>query len=79
GENDPWIPIEESMAIWRRALAAAGNRDAEIRRIPDTGHSMLLNEPAYLDDETLRTHPFSPVYTRVIQDFVRLVVAATAE
>lgn len=74
GENDPWIPVEESMAIWRDALAQAGNDDAELHRVPRTGHLMLIDEPAYVDDEDIRAREFSPVYTRLLQDFVRRVV-----
>lgn len=74
GEHDPWIPVEESMAIWRDALAEAGNDDVEMYRIPRTGHCMLIDEPAYVDDENMRDREFSPVYTRLIQDFVRRVV-----
>lgn len=75
GENDPWIPVEESMAIWRDALAGAGNDDAGLHRVPRTGHLMLIDEPAYVDDGDLRAGEFSPVYTRLMQDFVRRVVA----
>ncbi len=74
GENDPWIPVEESMAIWRSALAQAGNDDVELHRVPRTGHLMLIDEPAYVDEKELRPGEFSPVYTRLIQDFVRRVV-----
>jgi uncharacterized protein len=74
GENDPWIPVEKSMAIWRNALAQAGNEDVELHRIPRTGHLMLIDEPAYVDVEDMRTREFSPVYTRLVQDFVRRVV-----
>jgi uncharacterized protein len=74
GENDPWIPVAESMAIWRDALVEAGNDDVEIHRVPRTGHLMLIDEPAYVDDEDMRDRKFSPVYTRLIQDFVRRVV-----
>ncbi|MBX3060879.1 MAG: alpha/beta fold hydrolase [Anaerolineae bacterium] len=74
GENDPWIPVEESMAIWRDALAQAGNDDVELHQVPRTGHLMLIDEPAYVDEKELRAREFSPVYTRLIQDFVRRVV-----
>lgn len=75
GETDPWIPVEESMAIWREALAGAGNDDAGLHRVPLAGHLMLIDEPAYVDDGDLRAGEFSPVYTRLMQDFVRRVVA----
>lgn len=74
GENDPWIPVEESMAIWRDALRRAGNGRGEMHRVPDTGHLMLLDEPAYVDEREMQEKKFSPVYTRLIQDFVRRVV-----
>lgn len=74
GENDPWIPVEESMAIWRDALAQAGNADGEMHRLPRTGHLMLIDEPAYVDDREMHGREFSPIYTRLIQDFVRRVV-----
>ena len=75
GEDDPWIPVEESITIWRRALAEAGNDRAEIHRVPYTGHSMLLDEPAYSDDETFQPSRVSPIYTHLLQDFVRRVVS----
>jgi uncharacterized protein len=74
GEDDPWIPVEESITIWRTALTDAGNTRAEIHRIPHTGHMMLVDEPAYSDDETFRTSRVSPIYTHLLQDFVRRVV-----
>ncbi|MCL4264023.1 MAG: alpha/beta hydrolase [Anaerolineae bacterium] len=74
GENDPWIPVGASMAIWRDALVQAGNDDVEIHRVPRTGHFMLIDEPAYVDYGDMRDRKFSPVYTRLIQDFVRRVM-----
>ena len=74
GENDPWIPVEESITIWREALAEAGNDDVEIHRIPGTGHSMLMDEPGIVDYDNLGDLEFSLVYTRLMQDFVRRVV-----
>jgi pimeloyl-ACP methyl ester carboxylesterase len=73
GENDPWIPVEESIAIWRDALLQAGNGDVEIHRVPRTGHSMVVDEPAYIDNADMSERVFSPVYTRLIQDFARRV------
>jgi pimeloyl-ACP methyl ester carboxylesterase len=74
GEHDPWIPVEESIAIWQDALVQAGNHDVEIHRVPRAGHLMVIDEPAYMDDKTMREKAFSPIYTRLIQDFVRRVV-----
>lgn len=75
GESDPWIPVDQSIAIWRDALVKAGNDDVEIHRIPGIGHSMVIDEPAYLDDYGTSTPAFSPIYTRLMQDFVRRFVA----
>jgi hypothetical protein len=46
----------------------------EIHRVPRAGHLMVIDEPAYMDDKTMREKAFSPIYTRLIQDFVRRVV-----
>ncbi|HSJ52563.1 MAG TPA: alpha/beta fold hydrolase [Anaerolineae bacterium] len=75
GEDDPWIPVEESIAIWRDALAEAGNANVEIHRVPGTGHSMLIDEPGIVDYGDVSHMTFSPVYARLMQDFVRRVAA----
>lgn len=75
GEDDPWIPVEESIAIWRDALREAGNDKVEIHRVPRTGHSMLVDEPPILNDGDAQNLEFSRTYTRLMQDFVRRITA----
>lgn len=75
GEDDPWIPVEESIAIWRSALHAAGNDNVEIHRVPRTGHTMLVDEPPILHDRDAHNLDYSPIYTRLMQDFVLRVIA----
>jgi pimeloyl-ACP methyl ester carboxylesterase len=56
GEDDDWIPIDESIAAWRRALGD----EVEIVRVPGTGH-----DPVLVSGEVL------PRYTETLVTWLR--------
>ncbi len=56
GENDEWVPIDESVAAWQRAAEGSGNRDLTVVRLPGTSHTPTLER-----GETMAT--ISPAYT----------------
>ncbi|MFJ6955581.1 alpha/beta hydrolase family protein, partial [Micromonospora aurantiaca (nom. illeg.)] len=60
GETDAWIPIEDSLAVWRRAA-----RDAEltVARLAGCDHAPTLGEGEDLDS-------VSPQYERVLLDWL---------
>lgn len=74
GENDPWIPVEDSMRIWREAAAEAGNDRVRIHRVARTGHAMIIDEPANVDSSTVGPDDFSKDYAQLMQAFLRSVV-----
>lgn len=71
GDDDPWIPLDKSIAVWRAALAAAGNTAFEIHRLPQTGHSMIAGEAPLAAPAQASPPQFSPRYTSLMQAFVR--------
>src|SRR2546423_2338599 len=56
GEDDDWIPIDESIAAWRRA----GGDEVEIVCVPGTGH-----------DPVLVSGEVSPRYTETLVTWLR--------
>ena len=56
GEDDEWIPIDESIRVWRRACGD----EVEIVRLPGTGH-----EPVLASGEV------SPLYTETLLEWLR--------
>ncbi len=50
-EDDPWVPVEESMALVRRATR--GNPDVTIQRVPKTGHYMEVGANGQVSDDSL--------------------------
>ena len=56
GEDDEWIPIDESIRVWRRARGD----EVEIVRLPGTGH-----EPVLANGEV------SPLYTESLVEWLR--------
>lgn len=57
GERDHLLPVAESVAVYERALARAGNRNVTIRIFPDANHRIQLDgtgkfAPGYLDTLT---------------------------
>ena len=55
GEDDEWIPIDESIRVWRRACGD----EVEIVRLPGTGH-----EPVLASGEV------SPLYTETLLEWL---------
>jgi len=43
GEDDEWIPIDESIEVWRRAAEAGGNTNMTVVRLPGTSHHPTLD------------------------------------
>ncbi len=68
GAADAWVPAEESAAAWRDCLAASGS-EHQIHIIQDTGHTMIVNEPA--NHTSGSQGVFSPEYRARLREFVR--------
>jgi uncharacterized protein len=49
GELDPWIPVTESIAIWRSA--ASSSLDLSIETISGVGHEMVAGDPLSIPTE----------------------------
>lgn len=43
GDDDEWVPVDESVDVWRRAAETAGNPDVTIVRLPGTSHHPTLH------------------------------------
>ena len=63
GEDDEWMPIDASIAAWRRAAEAAGNRDVTVVRLAGARHTPTLGGRKEID-------AVSPEYERVLVDWV---------
>jgi pimeloyl-ACP methyl ester carboxylesterase len=50
-ETDPWVPVEESMILVRRATRS--NPDVMIRRVPKTGHYMEIGADGQVSQDYL--------------------------
>jgi len=61
GEEDANLPVPETLEVWRRAAAAAGNTEVESVRIPAVGH--WPGTP----DRILEG--ISPAYTQILQEY----------
>jgi uncharacterized protein len=68
GEQDPWIPVEESIAVWKKR--AASSLDLRIEVIPGVGHEMVAGDPLAILD---RGQPV-PAYEQVVTDWVARVL-----
>lgn len=62
GESDRWVPVDDSIERWTRALTLDHNPDWAIVRLPASGHAPTV-EP--LDPDTEEGPP-SPLYERVM-------------
>ena len=69
GEDDEWIPIDDSIRVWRDAARAARARDLTIVRLPGMRH-----EPTYGG----RPDRISPDYVRALEDWTRRHVQSGA-
>jgi uncharacterized protein len=61
GEDDEWVPVDESIAAWQRAAAEAGNAEMTIVRLPGTTHHPTLHGGRDLAS-------ISPLYTEHLLD-----------
>jgi uncharacterized protein len=65
GEADRWVPIEESIAIWREAYGAP--EMLTVARLPGSGHFPTLpTDPNDLDE----SGPISPLYEDVLAQWL---------
>ncbi len=67
GENDEWVPVDESIAAWQRAAAAAGNAAVTVVRLPGTTHHPTLHNGQDIAS-------ISPLYTEQLLAWVDRVV-----
>jgi pimeloyl-ACP methyl ester carboxylesterase len=67
GEDDRWVPVEESLDVWRRSYR--GPR-LEVARLPRTGHTpTIADDPADLEERG----PVSLEYERALLSFLARV------
>ncbi|HEX5540185.1 MAG TPA: alpha/beta hydrolase [Micromonospora sp.] len=59
GETDEWMPVDESIAVWRRIRTANGHPEPTICRLPGCGH-----EPTTGGDSNLAA--VSPLYSKTL-------------
>ncbi|HEX5543368.1 MAG TPA: alpha/beta hydrolase [Micromonospora sp.] len=59
GETDEWMPINESIAVWRRTRTANGRPEPTICRLPGYGHELTIG-----DDSNLAA--VSPLYSKTL-------------
>jgi dipeptidyl aminopeptidase/acylaminoacyl peptidase len=67
GETDRWVPIEESIQVWRTALDQHGAR-LTLARLPGCGHFPTLAADPSDPDEA---GPISPAYEQLLADWLR--------
>ncbi|QNL22201.1 alpha/beta hydrolase [Hyphobacterium sp. CCMP332] len=53
GATDRWVPIEESIEVWKNVFDKNGNSNFEIHRINRAGHMMILDEDNNPDQEVI--------------------------
>jgi len=63
GEDDEWIPIDESVSVWRQTTADAGNMAITVVRLPGTSHFPTLHGGRDSDS-------ISPLYTDRLLDWI---------
>jgi pimeloyl-ACP methyl ester carboxylesterase len=63
GETDEWTPIDESIAVWRRAAASSGNDDIEVVRLRGAAHAPTIGG-------CLAAEAISPAYTSAVVDWL---------
>lgn len=65
GATDRWVPIEESIEIWKDVFEKNGNSNFEIHRINNAGHMMILDEDNNPEQEII-----SDQYTNELKKWV---------
>jgi len=69
GATDRWVPIEESIEVWKDVFEKNGNSSFEIFRVDKAGHMMIMNEDDNPDQEVI-----SVQYTNQLKNWVSLNV-----
>ena len=44
GAKDTYLPVPETVTVFERAMAKAGNRDSLVKVYPDGNHSLIVSE-----------------------------------
>ncbi|MDJ0646779.1 MAG: alpha/beta fold hydrolase [Flavobacteriaceae bacterium] len=65
GEADRWVPIDESVHVWKEVFDKNGNSKFEIIRVKSAGHMMILNEDSNPEEEII-----SEQYTAELKKWV---------
>lgn len=69
GGLDTFVPVEKSVAVWRKSLAQAGNEDVTLRVFPGGDHSLLDAKTGGLK-EVPRLKGFVPDYFEIQKDWL---------
>lgn len=69
GGLDTFVPVEKSVAVWRKSLAQAGNEDVTLRVFPDGDHSLLAAKTGGLK-EIPRLKGFVPDYFEMQKEWL---------
>ena len=65
GETDRWVPIDESIAVWKTVFRKNGHSNFRIHRIKTAGHMMIENE-----DKNPTQEIISDQYTSLLKKWV---------
>ncbi|OHB77438.1 MAG: hypothetical protein A2Z25_19395 [Planctomycetes bacterium RBG_16_55_9] len=69
GGLDTYVPVEKSVAVWRKSLARAGNEDVTLRVYPDGDHSLMEAKTGGLK-EVPRLKGFVPGYFEIQKNWI---------
>jgi pimeloyl-ACP methyl ester carboxylesterase len=69
GGLDTFVPVEKSVAVWRKSLAQTGNDNVTLRVFPDGDHSLLEAKTGGLK-EVPRLKGFVPGYFDMQKDWI---------
>jgi uncharacterized protein len=69
GGRDTYLPAEKSVAVWKRCLKKAGNRDVTIKLFPEGDHSLIQAKTGGLR-ESSRLNRLVPGYFPLMRDWV---------
>lgn len=64
GSHDAYVPIDLSIAVWKKALKNANNSDYRIYRVKRSGHLMIIDE-----DRSPQTEVISNDYTQYLKSW----------
>jgi dienelactone hydrolase len=69
GGLDTFVPVEKSVAVWRKSLAQAGNEDVTLKVYPNGDHSLMTAKTGGLK-EVPRLNGFVPGYFEMQKDWI---------